>query len=135
MFAGIRETLHKACACKAVRRALCSVSLVSSENFPECEPDDPYEKCQQNQFYHVQNPPRFKMLSYPVFGNADHQNDQHDHAHNSHDFSSPFHIRRSPKMTSFRCVSSFCNYHIIIGGRSKHKTVPKLQSFFGTVFS
>ncbi|RGM80832.1 hypothetical protein DXB92_06285 [Ruminococcus sp. OM06-36AC] len=35
----------------------------------------------------------------------------------------------------FRCVSSFCNYHIIIGGRSKHKTVPKLQSFFGTVFS
>ncbi|ERJ88721.1 hypothetical protein RUMCAL_03075, partial [Ruminococcus callidus ATCC 27760] len=36
---------------------------------------------------------------------------------------------------SFRCVSSFCNYHIIIGGRSKHKTVPKLQSFFGTVFS
>ena len=80
--------------------ALCAVlPLVSSENFPECEPDDPYEKCQQNQFYHVQNPPRFKMLSYPVFGNADHQNDQHDHAHNSHDFSSPFHIRRSPKMT------------------------------------
>ena len=44
--------------------------------------------------------PDLKMLSYSVFGNADHQNDQHDHAHNSHDFSSPFHIRRSPKMTS-----------------------------------